>query len=311
VTQFLIRPYSVKDLYPVIKLWNDSLKRDYISATDFQLKVLNDENFREEGALVAEVDGQVVGFLLALYRQVALAGVGMQEDTGWISIFFVDGNYRQQGIATALFNQAEDYLKAKGRQRVVVSSYVPHYFIPGVDLDVYPEAFELLKKRGYETVIEQYGMSVDLLDFNLNDEYFLVKESLSQEGVKVQYFQPEYTHKLLSFLETEFPGDWATVIRERIRKHCDPKDIVIALRGDEVVGYCQVDGEHFGPFGVHNSLRGKGVGTVLILHAMQYAKEKGIRHLWLAWTGAVDFYSRKAGFKVIRRHAIMKKTLGE
>ena len=311
MTQFLIRPYSVKDLYPVIKLWNDSLKRDYISATDFQLKVLNDENFREEGALVAEVDGQVVGFLLALYRQVALAGVGMQEDTGWISIFFVDGNYRQQGIATALFNQAEDYLKAKGRQRVVVSSYVPHYFIPGVDLDVYPEAFELLKKRGYETVIEQYGMSVDLLDFNLNDEYFLVKESLSQEGVKVQYFQPEYTHKLLSFLETEFPGDWATVIRERIRKHCDPKDIVIALRGDEVVGYCQVDGERFGPFGVHNSLRGKGVGTVLILHAMQYAKEKGIRHLWLAWTGAVDFYSRKAGFKVIRRHAIMKKTLGE
>jgi predicted N-acetyltransferase YhbS len=64
-----------------------------------------------------------------------------------------------------------------------------------------------------------------------------------------------------------------------------------------------------GPFGVHSSLRGKGVGTALITKAMLQAKSKGTRHLWLAWTGAVDFYSQKAGFKVIRTNRIMRKQL--
>lgn len=309
MSQFLIRPYMVKDLEPVVSLWNHSLKRDSISIEDFQIKVLNDENFTEEGAFVAEVDGEVVGFLLSLYRQVPITGVGMQEDTGWITIFFVHEDYRKQGIATAMFEKAESYLKEKGKKHVVVSTYVPNYFIPGVDVDAYPIAFEMLKKRGYGTVMEQFGMSVDLLDFEPIDEYYTITQALLEDGVKIQYFEREYTHKLLSFLETEFPGDWAAVIRDRIRHRCDPHDIVIATRGDEVVGYCQVDGEHFGPFGVHSSLRGKGVGTVLIIKAMLYAKQKGIRHLWLAWTGAVDFYSRKAGFKVIRKHAIMKKSL--
>lgn len=309
MAEFTIRSYQVKDLQPVVDLWNRSLKRDAITITDFQLKVLNDENFSKEGALIAEADEKVVGFLLALYRKVPITGVGLQEDTGWITIFFVDADYRKKGIATAMLKKAEEYLKSKGRKRVVVSTYVPNYFIPGVDVDAYSEAYNLLRKIGYETIMEQFGMSVDLLDFEPSDEYYLTAESLAAEGIEIEYFSTPYTHKLLSFLETEFPGDWAAVIRERLRQHCDPKDIVIARKGDEVLGYCQVDGEHFGPFGVHESLRGKGVGTVLIIKAMQYAKQKGIRHLWLAWTGAVDFYSRKAGFRVIRKHAIMKKSL--
>ncbi len=309
MAEFTVRSYQVKDLQPVVDLWNRSLKRDAISVTDFQLKVLNDENFSKEGALIAEADERVVGFLLALYRKVPITGVGLQEDTGWITIFFVDQDYRKKGIATSMLKNAEEYLKSKGRKRVVVSTYVPYYFIPGVDVDAYPEAYNLLRKIGYETIMEQFGMSVDLLDFEPSNEYYLTAESLAAEGIEIEYFSIPYTHKLLSFLETEFPGDWAAVIRDRLRHHCDPKDIVIARKGDEVLGYCQVDGEHFGPFGVHSSLRGKGVGTVLIIKAMQYAKQKGIRHLWLAWTGAVDFYSRKAGFRVIRKHAIMKKSL--
>lgn len=309
MSEFLIRTYKPQDLYPVVSLWNQTLKRDPISITDFQIKVLNDENFTDEGAFVAEADGKVVGFLLSIYRKVPLTGVGLQEDSSWITMFFVDQAYQKKGICSELFNRAEDYLKEKGKKAVTISTYVPNYFIPGVDVDSYPLAYELLLKRGYNTVVEQFGMSVDLLDFEPIEEYYTTTTSLNEEGVFIEYFQREYTHKLLSFLETEFPGDWASVIRERIRKKCDPSDIVIARRGDDVVGYCQVDGEHFGPFGVHNSLRGKGVGTVLIIKAMLYAKQKGIRHLWLAWTGAVDFYSRKAGFKVIRKHAIMKKSL--
>jgi mycothiol synthase len=309
VAEFTIRPYQVGDFGPVVSLWGRCLKRDPISRETFQVKVLADENFSEQGAFVAEVDGKVVGFLLAIFRKVPLTGVGLQEDTGWITIFFVDSEHRRRKIGTALFDSAENYLKANGRRKVVVSSYVPNYFIPGVDVDAYPEAHEFLQKRGYETVFDQYGMSVDLLDFEPISEYYTILENLLKDGVIVDYFEPKFTHKLLTFLETEFPGDWADVIRGRIRKGVDPRDIVIAKRGDEVVGYCQVDGERFGPFGVHSSLRGKGVGTALITKAMLQAKSKGTRHLWLAWTGAVDFYSQKAGFKVIRTNRIMRKQL--
>lgn len=309
MAEFRIRPYKVEDFEPVICLWNRCLERDPISKADFQTKVLNDENFSEHGAFVVEVDNKVSGFLLAIFRRVPLSGVGMQEDTGWITIFFVDPKCRREGIGNRLFESAEAYLRANGKKKVVVSSYVPYYFIPGVDVDSYEEAFNLLKNRGYKTLTEQYGMSVDLLDFKPNAEYPTILQRLADEKIEVTYFAPKYTHKLLSFLETEFPGDWAYVIRNRIRKGLDEKDLVIAIREDEVVGYCQVDGEHFGPFGVHSSLRGKGLGTALIIKAILYAKSKGIRHLWLAWTGAVDFYSRKAGFKVIRKNAIMKKEL--
>jgi hypothetical protein len=73
------------------------------------------------------------------------------------------------------------------------------------------------------------------------------------------------------------------------------------------VGYCQWDGEHFGPFGVREGLRGKRIGAKLFVEAMRRIKEADGRTVWFNWADpdAARFYNRY-GLDATRQFAIMR-----
>ncbi|MBI3961601.1 MAG: GNAT family N-acetyltransferase, partial [Deinococcus sp.] len=104
-----------------------------------------------------------------------------------------------------------------------------------------------------------------------------------------------------------FSGDWYRHCREKLLRSFDLDEFLIVRKGNEVLGWCQYDGEHFGPFGVAESLRGRKLGSVLFDKTVQRMKAKGLRHIWVAWTGggAKRFYEQR-GMTVNRRHALMK-----
>jgi GNAT superfamily N-acetyltransferase len=111
------------------------------------------------------------------------------------------------------------------------------------------------------------------------------------------------------------PGDWVRHAREilqeiaRGRGHVD--QFTIAVSDGELVGYCQFDGEHFGPFGVRTGLQGKGIGTALMARCLQTMRAHGLHHAWVLWTSdeAADRVYRRFGFQETRRFAVMRREL--
>lgn len=305
-----IRSYRGEDEKCVVGLWNKCLARDPITTETFRRKVLLDENFDLNGCSVAVLGGEVVGFALAIRRRYPYYGVGLEQGTGWITVFFVRPDVRRKGIGSGLIQASEDFLKSSGVKEVFVSSYTPNYFIPGVDIDAYEGAYFLLKKLGYKKHERAYSMGRSLLDFDFSSNSDALTGSLESRGLEIRLFEPKYITGLLEFLSTNYPGDLLRVALEQLRKDPSTDQIIVAVRNDRVVGFSHYEDEHFGPFAIDPTLTGMGIGTGLYFRTALQMKEKGKRNLWLAWTSghAKDFYYRR-GLRVTRRHEIVKKLL--
>ena len=78
-----------------------------------------------------------------------------------------------------------------------------------------------------------------------------------------------------------------------------------------IIGFCQHEGEHFGPFGVSDDFQGRGIGTVLLARTLHRMRMKGCHSAWVLWTGqrALDGVYGRLGFRLSRRFAILKKEI--
>ncbi|MDE3058204.1 MAG: GNAT family N-acetyltransferase [Bacteroidota bacterium] len=325
---YTIRNYEAEDEQAVVALWNQCLPRDEISLNTFRRKIILDPNFDGRGCFVATAKmehgvkskvpptatgaKQVVGFLLSIRRRYPYFDLGLETGKGWVTAFFVHPQWRRQKIAAKLFFEAERFMQQQGVRDVFISDYTPNYFIPGIDRDAYAESLLFLKELGYKKVEYVYGMGHSLIDMEVPQEVNDVTKKLNESGFSVGVFQPRYTLKVLEFLRQNYPGDLFRVALERITEDPECDEILVALKGDDVVGFSHFLDERYGPFGIHKDYMGRGLGPMLYYSTIQQMRKKGKRNLWLAWTTgrAKDFY-HKVGLKVIRRHMIMKKDLGE
>lgn len=126
-SQIKIRPYRVADEAAVIELWRagDLLRPQ----NDPRKEIARKLKVNPEWLLVAEIDGKLVGVLMA----------GYEGRRGWINSFAVDPAHRKRGIGRALMVEAERLLRAAG--------------CPKINLQVRPDnkdAVEFYRRLGYE-----------------------------------------------------------------------------------------------------------------------------------------------------------------
>jgi len=110
------------------------------------------------------------------------------------------------------------------------------------------------------------------------------------------------------------PSDWVSVERRNLRKIAEggfhQEQVMVVTKGDDIIGYCQFEGSHFGPFGVSDAFQGRGIGTVLLARTLERMRQEGYHDAWVMWTDdiAAKVYG-KFGFKETRRFALLKKNL--
>jgi GNAT superfamily N-acetyltransferase len=308
--EYTYRTFNGDDEERIIPLWNKCMVRDIITTERFHQKVLLDENFDARGCFVALHGDTVTGFCLGIRRRYPYYDLGLEEDTGWVTVIFVDTEHRRRGIASGLLARCEAFLRTTGIKKVLISPYTPNYFIPGVDIDAYGDAYSLFERSGYKSIEKIYGMERSLLDFYPDEKMEERCSRLAKQGVRIEPFRPRYIVGLLEFLRRDYPGDLFKVALEKLRRSSESNEIFIAIKGEEVIGFSHYDGEHFGPFAIAQAYMGRGIGPCLYYRTALAMKEEGQRHLWLAWTTghAKDFYF-KLGLTTIRRHEIMQKPL--
>lgn len=307
----IIRGYQPDDEPALLALWEEALPLDAIDAATFRAKVLADANFDPDWLLLAETDGVLDGFLLAIIRREPFAGVGLEPQRGWITAFGVRPEARGRGLGTALLDSALGLFAAAGRESVAIAPYVPNYFVPGVDESAYADGLAWLLRRGFEVVSRPLSMDANLVNLDFAP-YIARRAELARSGTEVRALAEGEEPALFDFLAASQPPDWLRAARELLSRPGGCEQVVVAVEAGRVVGYCQFAGEHFGPFGVAAEQRGRGLGTLLLATALQTMRRRGLHNAWVLWTcdDAADRVYRRFGFGETRRFAVVRRRLG-
>jgi len=311
-----IRPYQGADEADLLAVWDAAMTHDRLGAALFRTKVLLDPNFRPENLPVAVVEGRVVGFVLALARQVPLFLQGLEPDKAWITAFGVHPDFQRRGIGRALFAHIAERLRAEGYKTIDISPYVPNYFVPGVDVDAYPGTIAFLEGvAGFRTLYRAISMGADLTGFQIPPDLLVFAQKQErEEGITIQPVTPADLPDVMPFITRYFGWDWYRHAQEYLLDYFgdSPRRIcfLVARRHGEVVGYCQQRDERFGPFGVREDLRSKGIGRLLLFRCLAAMAAQHVFYAYFLWTGedAARLYAL-AGFKRRREFAVLHQDL--
>ncbi len=104
---------------------------------------------------------------------------------------------------------------------------------------------------------------------------------------------------LLAWVRADFPS-WAAET-ETAFTH-EPATCFIALRGQAVVGFACYDAtcaNFFGPTGVAEDQRGRGIGRALLLAALHAQRAQGYAYSIIGGVGPADYYAKAVGAVVI------------
>ena len=107
---------------------------------------------------------------------------------------------------------------------------------------------------------------------------------------------PPERHHVLKFAKEHFSELWESecaVATSQIPASC-----LIAVEDGEILGFACYDVtalNFFGPTGVKESARGRGIGFALLVESLFALKEKGYAYAIIGSAGPVDFYRKTVG----------------
>ncbi len=119
-------------------------------------------------------------------------------------------------------------------------------------------------------------------------------------GVTIRRAQPFEITPVRQFIESNFSVAWADEISVGFANK--PVTVFIATRDARVVGFAGYECTRkafFGPTGVAESERGKGVGKALLIAALWGLRELGYVYGIIGAAGPVEFYQEAVGAIVI------------
>lgn len=288
--------------------------QDAVATDWFTENVLLDPGFHPEGLIVAEGDARPVGFVYA----VAAPDAGENITGGWLTIGGVHPDHRRQGVGTGLLERALAHLRRHGAAWANVSAYPPAYFVPGLDTRAYPDAARLLAAHGFRRLYTASAMALELSTYRTPEEVHLLARERTGQGYFIGAATPDDLPGVLELAAGEFAPDWAHAVREAVLRHGRVdrvrivKDTAGSIVAFAIYGAYRGLRERFGPFGVRESLRGTGLGKVLLHDSLTAMRAEGAQSAWFLWTDedspAGHLYHR-TGFEVTRRFEVQRRDL--
>jgi len=125
-------------------------------------------------------------------------------------------------------------------------------------------------------------------------------EELRAAGVIVRRAQPWELTQVREFVTENFKRAWADEISGGLVRQ--PVTVFVALRDGRLVGFAAYEctrRNFFGPTGVVESERGRGVGRALLLAALGGLRELGYAYAVIGGVGPAEFYERAVGARLI------------
>lgn len=119
-------------------------------------------------------------------------------------------------------------------------------------------------------------------------------------GISIRRAEPFEISKVRGFIEQNFTVSWADECS--VGFHSKPVSLYIAISAKQIVGFGAYECTRrafFGPTGVAESFRGRGIGTALLVACLKGLRELGYVYGIIGGVGPVEFYQNTVGAIVI------------
>ncbi|MDF2821383.1 MAG: family N-acetyltransferase [Clostridiales bacterium] len=149
--------------------------------------------------------------------------------------------------------------------------------------------------------------------YNQKEESKLISD-LNEKGISLKkVLSPDRT-KVLEFIKDNFNDNWVNECKAAFMNN--PISCYVAVKDKKVIGFACYDAtakNYFGPTGVLESERGKGIGKALLNKCLLSMWENGYGYAIIGWTNeAIDFYKKTVQATVIENSSpgIYKRMIG-
>ncbi len=125
-------------------------------------------------------------------------------------------------------------------------------------------------------------------------------EELRGPGLVVRRARPWELTQVREFVGKQFSQAWADEISVGLVSR--PATVFVALREGRLVGFAAYEctrKNFFGPTGVVESERGRGLGRALLLASLRGLRELGYAYAIIGGVGPAAFYERAVGARLI------------
>ncbi len=312
--QFRISTFEDRFQIGLVDCWRRSLPLDAINEWTLLRRVVLDVNFDPNGLILAIApDDTVLGFISCFVLKRPIENVGFMEDRGFIQAFGVRPDAWKNGIGSALLNAALEFFKKNDRHMAVLAPYTPNYFVPGVDKDYYTHGLEWLLEKGFAEYAEAFSADANIATYDMDKKLLQKEKELADQGITIRPFTRDATSTFIQFQREFMPGPWIEDARRNLLDmtvgRFPENAIWLAWQSNRIIGFCQHEKEHFGPFGIIEEYQGKGIGSILLARTLLQMRIDGCHSAWVLWTNkrALDGVYGRLGFKLTRRFALLKK----
>src|SRR5690349_12527606 len=228
-------PYRPEMARDAVLLWNEALGDTFpLRDALFRQSTLDDPHFDPAGCWVARAPQgkRLLGLCLAKVAREPLGADGLLEDRGWVSTLLVHPSTQRRGVGTALLRQAEAFLQARSRRRILLGGDPAHFF-PGVPAGTAAVAF--FESRGYHFKGDAYDLARSLRDYRTSPGIDAVLTAHPELAVRPLH--QDEGEALRTFLGAVFPGRWRYTVERFLARGGPISDIMGVVRGREVLGF--------------------------------------------------------------------------
>lgn len=309
-----IRPMGREEVPKVVEGWNEAFPFDKVDEEKFARTVFGDLNYERAGTLIAEDEGQIIGFASCVTREGVSGrdgkGTEKEKDYGYLKGIF----YEDEDIGKALLKRIEEFLRSRRKSVIKAVRYGGGtYFFPGIDLR-YERLLRFLKQNDFEETGQLQDVSLELEKYQPGQGEYQRKqwERVKDEGIEIVSYRPQMLPRMREFvpglnIRSWFGRGWEKDWEKR-------GNTVVAVKGKRILGYASFrpasEGREAGGFGSIGTLpseRGKGIGTCMMDECMRKLKETGTKVVIARWANT-PFYL-KSGWEVCREYAVLEKRI--
>jgi ribosomal protein S18 acetylase RimI-like enzyme len=288
IDKFVIRKLTRDNIQSVHQLFENNSSFFSIPFDYFQRGTLEDDGFDADLSLIlfeSKNNEPIAAFIVVKRNE-------KNENHCFLKGCVVDKQYRQQGIGSKMIFEFLRRAKKRGITQVIYGPSVPDFWQPGVDI----------RNTNLYFFFKKHGFKSHKAIFNLTASLDIIKKepALEKEGNKYARVQPEDFDKTFDFVKQHFPdGTWAEEVKLSFRLN-PPTTFIAKNRKNEIIGWATHSlyfPGSFGPTGVDEALRGKSIGTELLLWCLWDIKQNGLRNCEIMWVNGdtVKFYSKVVG----------------
>ena len=120
--------------------------------------------------------------------------------------------------------------------------------------------------------------------------------TLQQKGIELRRSLAPEKHIVVNWVREKFSEGWAS--ETDVAYSIQPVSCYVATQEGRLLGFACYDAttrNFFGPTGVDESQRGKGIGKALLLACLHDMRAHGFGYAIIGAAGPVDFYVRAVG----------------